>query len=259
MYEAMETEFIGKTGDPPVDRETRRGGLWKGLCLGDKIGGPTQMAARLKASLESSRRFCLEDILLRYRDWWMKEGFDTGPTVERVFQLMQAGVPHEEAVMKAHEESDGMTAGCNPAHRATPMAIMEFLPVEELGDQARIEARLTHLHPDAAETSAAAVLLCRHLVDGVEWSEALRLSASGVSGAARDALLAPEGSPLSSGGYAPDVLRAAVAFVNRFDDFRSALEAAVEFAGASNYCPVLAGAIAGARWGVPNDDSIPLS
>jgi ADP-ribosylglycohydrolase len=58
-----------------------------------------------------------------------------------------------------------------------------------------------------------------------------------------------EGRPLSSGGFAPDVLRAAVHFVGSNATFEGALTAALAFAGSANYCPVLAGALAGARWG----------
>jgi ADP-ribosylglycohydrolase len=54
---------------------------------------------------------------------------------------------------------------------------------------------------------------------------------------------------LHNGGFAPEVLRAALFFVSTHAGFGSALEAAIAFAGPANYCPVLVGAIAGARWG----------
>jgi len=50
-------------------------------------------------------------------------------------------------------------------------------------------------------------------------------------------------------GFAPDVLRAAVYFVNKSACFAEALDRSLAFAGAANYCPVLVGAIAGVRWG----------
>jgi hypothetical protein len=40
------------------------------------------------------------------------------------------------------------------------------------------------------------------------------------------------------------------------DTFAAALDRALDFAGPSNYCPVLAGSIGGARWGraaIPQD------
>ena len=127
--------------------------------------------------------------------------------------------------------------------------MMEFLPLAELGDLARREARLTHLHADAGETSAAVVLLARHLIDGLPWPEALQATAAQVQGPAREALLAPQARPLDPGGHAPEVLRAAVSFLNRHRDFASALQASLTFAGPANYSPVLVGTLAGARWG----------
>ena len=51
-------------------------------------------------------------------------------------------------------------------------------------------------------------------------------------------------------GFAPHVLHAAMHFVHNADRLASALDAALAFAGPANYCPVLVGALGGARWGV---------
>ena len=53
----------------------------------------------------------------------------------------------------------------------------------------------------------------------------------------------------TSGGFAPEVLRAAVYFVGSSSSSSEALGRSVVFAGPANYCPVLVGAIGGARWG----------
>ncbi len=132
------------------------------------------MALRLKQSLESLGKFCPDEVFARYLQWWRTEGFDTGPTAAGVFALIEAGLDRETAVRHIHEESGGTTAGCNPAHRAAPLAMMDFLPLAQLGDLARQEARLTHLHPDAGETSAAVVLLARHLINGLPWPDIKR-------------------------------------------------------------------------------------
>jgi ADP-ribosylglycohydrolase len=52
------------------------------------------------------------------------------------------------------------------------------------------------------------------------------------------------------------VLRAALHFVGSSACFTEVLERSLAFAGAANYCPVLVGAIAGARWGA---SAIPTS
>lgn len=225
-------------------------GVLLGLAAGDRNGGPIRLALRLADSLIEQERFDPEDILRRYLAWWRSGGFDTGPVAARVFELTAAGVPAGEAPARVHRELGGLTAGCNPAHRAAPLAMTVFLSDETLPVAARQEAGLTHYDPLAGDVAAAVVALCRALVRGLDWSVALRRTAEGRSVATRAALLAEPADDLNRGGFAPEVLRAAVHFVGQQPHFAAALEAAIIFAGRANYCPVLVGAIGGARWGV---------
>jgi hypothetical protein len=55
--------------------------------------------------------------------------------------------------------------------------------------------------------------------------------------------------PGNNGGFAPDVLRAALHFVGSSAYFAEALDRSLAFAVPANYCPVLVGAVGGARWG----------
>ena len=53
----------------------------------------------------------------------MEEGaFDTGPTYASVFTKIYNGMDPMQAVRKVHEDFGCNTAGCGPAHRATPIA-----------------------------------------------------------------------------------------------------------------------------------------
>lgn len=151
----------------------------------------------------------------------------------------------------------GRTAGCNPAHRSSPLALCAHLPNSALHEAATTEARLTHWHPLAGEVASAVVRLCRALILGIPWLEALDLVRATASNEVQKALDPRCEAPLSTGGYAPEVLHAAVAFINEADDFTSALHASLEFAGPANYSPVLVGSIGGARWGrsqISNED-----
>lgn len=76
-----------------------------------------------------------------------EEGFDTGPVAAGVFRLILAGFPVEEATAQVHRTSGGQTAGCNPAHRASPLAMAEFLVDEDVAQFAAQEAALTHWDP----------------------------------------------------------------------------------------------------------------
>lgn len=227
----------------------RRHGVLLGLAAGDKNGGPIQMALCLAESLAEQGRFDLESISQGYFKWWAREGFDTGPTAEGVFKHVAAGMPWRDAAAAVNAECRGQTVGCNPAHRASPLAMAAFLPAAELTCLAMEEASLTHAHPLAGEVSAAVIALCRGLIDGMPWQAALDSASSSRSAEVVAALMQSERHPLDDSGYAPEVLRAAVCFVDSSHDFASALEASLKFAGPANYSPVLVGAIAGARYG----------
>ncbi|MCB9760661.1 MAG: ADP-ribosylglycohydrolase family protein [Alphaproteobacteria bacterium] len=231
-------------------------GVFTGLAAGDRNGGPLQMALQLASSLAERRRFDPADVFHRYLTWYQREGFDTGPTAAQVFRLALRGIPGDQAVQQVHVRASGLTGGCNPAHRIGPMATAGFIPDDALPAAARSEAALTHLHPVAGEASVAVAVLCRRLIRGVDWAEALALTRGGLGREVAAALRPSRHATLDSGGYAPSVLRVAVWFLDQYPDFEEALNGALEFSGADNYAPVLVGALGGARWGaqaVPED------
>jgi ADP-ribosylglycohydrolase len=132
-----------------------------------------------------------------------------------------------------------------------------FIADPELPAMALQEARLTHKHELAGDVSAAVVMLCRALIRGAAWREALELAAASRQAATQAAMSLAVRSTPKSGGFAPDVLRAAIFFVDRNSSFHAALSGALRFAGPANYCPVLVGSIAGARWGASETDGHP--
>ncbi|MCX8024465.1 MAG: ADP-ribosylglycohydrolase family protein [Thermanaerothrix sp.] len=231
--------------------ERVKGVLW-GLAYGDRIGGPVRMACRVAESLVACRAFDPADLLARYLAWYQREGFDTGPTAAGVFERLSQGWALEAAVKAVDRQAGGLTAGVNPAHRSAPLAMAAFLPDEGLAEAAQAEARLTHAHPLAGDVAAAVARLCRALIRGVRWADALSLAAVGRQPETLDALHHHhEPAHLRRDGFAPEVLRAALYFVAHYDDFSAAMAAAVRFAGGANYCPILVGSIGGARWGLP--------
>lgn len=229
--------------------EDRAIGVLFGLAAGDRIGGPIRMALRMAESLRDIGDLEISDIGARYLDWWRGGAFDTGPTTAQVLTLVDSGIPFEEASLLVHERLGGMTAGCNPAHRIAPLAMLASLDKIALDQAAVAEARLTHRHPLAGETSAVVVHLCRALICGLPWSAALGVAAAGRSPEIRQALEIPPADELSAGGFAPEVLRSAFYFLDTSDSFSTTLARSISFSGAANYCPVLVGSIGGARWG----------
>ncbi len=229
--------------------EDRCRGVLVGLAAGDRIGGPIRMVVRLAESLLEMGRFDAADVLGRYLAWWREGAFDTGPVSARALALVTAGVPVDEATAQVHREFGGMTAGCNPAHRSPPLAMLASLADQALPGCAITEARGTHHDPLAGDVAAAVSVLCRSLICGVAWESALQRSAGERRRETSEALLCIREGPGTSGGFAPEVLRASAYFVGLSSSFSEALERSLAFAGPANYCPVLVGAIAGARWG----------
>ena len=127
--------------------------------------------------------------------------------------------------------------------------MLASLADDDLPGCAVAEARLTHQEVLAGDVAAAVTALCRALIRGAVWESAVQRSSERRKAQTSEALLSGQDGPGSNGGFAPEVLRAAVYFVGSSSSFSEALERSVVFAGPANYCPVLVGAIGGARWG----------
>lgn len=222
-----------------LDLQDKIRGVLFGLATGDRIGGPLRMALCLSESLIAERKFDSVDVYARYAKWYFDGGFDTGPTASRVFEYVSRGMSIGEAVALVDEESSGLTAGCNPMHRAIVLAVSPDIADADLPDIAIQEAKLTHHHPLAGEVSAITTSLCRKLIQGGPIEMALN----------KINHLDWMNRPLSNGGFAPDVFNAAVHFVRETDSFQDAIGNSLGFAGANNYCPVVVGALAGAIYG----------
>jgi len=230
-------------------------GLLLGLAAGDRIGGPVRMALRVAESLRDCSGLDAYDLRARYFDWWREGAFDTGPTFGSVMRLVELGVSFEQAVIDVDTDSDGATAGCNPAHRNAPLAMCASIPDSELDRTAKAEAQLTHKHPIAGDAASAVTSLCRALIRGQPWSIALCTATTDKrSPEVGHALQIPACKELSRTGFAPDVLQAAVHFVDSSESLSIALARSIDFAGPANYCPVLVGSIGGARWGSSSID-----
>ena len=227
----------------------RIAGILIGLAAGDARGGPIRMAVRLAESLIDRKELVPADVLDRYVAWHREGAFDTGPVAGNVLARIAGGEAPEQAVRDTHSARGGLTAGCNPAHRCGPLAMAQFINDDALPALAVREAALTHFDPIAGDVAAAVVVLCRNLARKVNWSASLKRAAIGRLSETQRALVPAKSDRIKPNGYAPDALAAAVHFLNECDKFGPALTNAATFAGSANYCPVLVGAIGGARWG----------
>jgi len=220
-----------------------------GLAAGDRNGGPVQLAMRLGESLALNGCLDVSEVCGRYVKWCREGAFDTGPVTLRALALIDTGVDLREASAIVDREMKGMTAGCNPAHRIAPMAAAAFISDDELPELARAEARLTHANRLAGDAASAVAVLCRSLIRGASWEDAIVTAMTGRLPDTQQAIELSVSARGDAGGFAPLVLQSALYFLQEASGFSHALEASLRFAGAPNYCPVLVGAIGGARWG----------
>ena len=219
----------------------------------------------------------MEEGLTRDYLHWLESGeaFDFGTAFGAVFEGLSAKMAQSDGLADLQETHRRVvkdvavkidSAGVNPAHRNAVIAMFSTLfPTNEAAAAAaRLETSLTHLHPAAVDTSVAVVVICRELILGRSVQGAVAAAILLVQHAEVIAVLQRYSDNanrsvtprLSTGGYSPQTLEAALHFVSSTTSFEEAWTASISFAGCANYCPVLVGSIAGALYG---DAAVPSS
>ena len=205
----------------------------EGIQIGDQIGGPTELAKILTDSLTSNKRFDEQDLRQRYLNWWKSGAFDTGPTYAGVFNKIDKEMDPKLAVQKVHEEFGFNTAGCGPAHRATPLAGMLNIPTDQLSTLARKEAKITHFDEDAGNGSAIVIMLCRYLLEGKSYYDSENLICNDKD--LKDSWFKLQKAKLKPDGYIYNVIFSALHFIKE----DKTLADAIKFSGKANYCSII--------------------
>ena len=211
--------------------------ILSGIKAGDQIGGPYELAKIFSKSLKLNNGFNEDDLRRRYLDWWKSDAFDTGPTYASVFSKIQKGMDAKLAVKKVHEEFAFNTAGCGPAHRATPLAGMFTISTEMLITLARQEAKITHFDDDAGNGSAIVVMLCRYLLEGKSYYDAQNFVCNHKE--LKDSWTKLQNAELKPDGYIYNVIYSALHFIKE----NKSLEDAIKFSGKANYCSIIVSVI----------------
>ena len=246
----------------------RAKGCLVGLALGDDNGGPTAMMLRVLDYITYNKPWNMRDVEKQYLAWFKEDGYDAGLVTHKALELVDSGLSFNEAARQVDKELDGMTAGVSPAHRSIPLTLpyiawylrspnfFEEFPntgFQEFQRAIEREAKLTHVHKEAAEISLAVNAICMYLILGKDIIDSMRFGLKFINENLRlnieDNINARNSNDLKSGGYAPDALTAALWFLFHTQTFEDAIEQSKEFAGAPNYCPVLVGSIGGAMYG----------
>jgi len=207
--------------------------ILQSIKAGDQIGGPFELANIFSESLHSNNGFNEDHLRSRYLSWWKKDAFDTGPTYASVFTKIDKGMDPKKAVKRVHEEFGFNTAGCGPAHRATPLAGMLNIPNDQLITIARQEAKITHFDADAGNGSAIVILLCRYLLEGKSFKEAQHLISTNKD--LKDSWIKLQKAELKPDGYIFNVIFSALHFIKE----NKTLDDAIKFSGKANYCSII--------------------
>jgi len=246
----------------------RAQGCLVGLSLGDDNGGPTAMMLKNLEIMTQVRTVMPQYFGKGYLEWFKEEGYDAGLVTHKVLELVDSGLSFDDAAKQVDTELDGMTASISPAHRSIPLTLyfvawylrspnfFEEFPntgFREFESLISREARLTHLHKEASEVSIAVNAICMYLILGKDIIDSMRFGLKFINENLRlnieDNISTRNSDNLKSGGYAPDVLTAALWFLLHTRSLKDALDQSKEFAGIANYCPVLVGSIGGAMYG----------
>lgn len=212
-----------------VDRSTG------GSCRG-KVTDDTEMAFLLARSLLARECLDLLDITTRLISW-VDGGGAAGPSTSRAVVALRQGVaPYRSG------SQDAPSTGCLP--RCAPVGLA--MPVYCVVDSTSACCELTHRHPRAVIASITLNLLLTHLVDGEEWTKAVETVKAQTEGR----LLSVDVREQQHESAADSILAEAVARVSEASNAEEAIVSAVSTGGDTDTRGAVAGALAGARWGL---------
>jgi ADP-ribosylglycohydrolase len=244
-----------------------------GHALANGCQASTHLALLLSKSLCKSKKFDPSDVMSRYLYLYHDSKCNIGEATKLVYEELKASLtttsdtltrkhfifPMEKiynASHSAHDKLKGLSAGCNPAQRSFPLAFCPWINDENLFQLSCDEARLTHFSNIAGQVSGLINLICRRLLKGDQWNDAVKTgfaTAPNLLGEIReiqtryehDAVLKSQGHS----AYAPNAFHTSLYCVTHADSFENALESAKKIE--KNHCPTLVGILAGTRWVVP--------
>lgn len=201
----------------------------------------TDMAFLVAASLVEKRQLEMPDIVARLVHWGT-DNAALGPSTGAGIAALTRGVPWEEAGQTAVPSS-----GCLP--RCAPIAL--FAHPDHLLASSLACCRVTHRHPLALSATVTLNLVLERLVRGLAWEHAFDLDDDHPD--EYRVYTAPVSEALRIGPAMPGALEVLVEAFRCVDQAASAaqaIEESVQMGGDTDTRAAVAGALAGARWGI---------
>lgn len=235
------------------------GGGWLSLFPGE-ITDDTQMTLDVARSLVAFPEGNMDDLAERFLAWRNSEPKDIGNTTRDALDRLARGVPWDEAGEEAHiNRGPRDSAGNGAIMRCAPVAMRFRREPERLRGISIDVSRITHANPLCTWASVAVDQAIGALLEGASIDEAITRSAqdvdhSDVRGAIAHSRTASR-EQIKSGGYVLETLSAAYWSILHADSFEETVVTAVGLGGDTDTTGAVAGALAGAYYGI---DAIPV-
>ncbi len=196
----------------------------------------------------------LDGVAAHVVDWYRSDPKDIGITTSRALAKLDAGVPWREVGERLTDETPGKLAGNGAVMRCAPIAL-RFRHNRELLRQVSIDvARMTHPDPMATWGSVALNQGIVHLLDGGSLEDVAAAAVAGVDHADVVAVIRDAAGraydEVRSGGFVLETLGAAFWAIAHRDSAEEAIVAAVSMGDDTDTTGAVAGALAGAHYGV---------
>ena len=215
------------------------GGGWLKLSPG-QVTDDTEMTLCIARGIVGSGRWDLGPIADRFAHWLSGNPADVGATCRRGIEEYM-----EKGRMEAPPDERG--AGNGAAMRVAPVALYTLGDEELLSRLAVEQAHITHHHP---LSDAACVLVGKMIQRGLLGARPRDLRAAAEELAARHPEFRIEGYDGKSSGYVVDTLRTVFDAFFSTDNFEDCVVKTVNRGGDADTAGSIAGAIAGARYGL---------
>lgn len=225
------------------------------------ITDDTEMALCIAESLVECGEFNPADIADRFVAWYESGPFDIGIMTRQALRRIQQGESWDEAGQRVWENSpEGSNAGNGSVMRCAPLAVAYADTSAKLARVSRDSSRITHADPRCTAGCAILNLTIAALLR--DESDALGTAIESVEHDAPDELLnalrplvqGDEPAPLPTSGYVVHTLQTALYDGLTADTAEEAIVTAVNRGGDTDTLGAVAGAVAGARFGV---DALP--
>jgi ADP-ribosyl-[dinitrogen reductase] hydrolase len=221
------------------------------------ITDDTEQALCIARSLVKRGEFDPEDIAERFVAWYNSGPFDIGLMTADALRRIDNGVAWDVAGRETWEErTEGSNAGNGSVMRCAPLAIAFADDSETLQRVSRDSSRITHADPRCMHGCAALNLTIAALLNGDKQPLASALGA--LNPDASDSLVeilepipdnvAPD--ELQNSGFVLHTLQTALYHALTADSAEAAIVSAVNEGGDTDTIGAVAGAVAGARFGV---------